>query len=115
MSDAAAKDRAKRDTGKRVRALREHQGFTVAELAERAGVPRQYIYDLEGGVRVSITNVLAAARALDAPTDYLLGLSSERACSRCGAATGVQIVLWEFACGRTRSWCVSCAQAVLQA
>lgn len=64
----------KRAVGRRARAERERQGLTVAEVAERAGMPRQYVYDLEGGVRVSVRNVCGAARALGVTVDYLLGL-----------------------------------------
>ena len=68
----AQKDEEKRATGRRVREAREQARMTVTQLAERAGVPRQYVYDLEGGIRVSVTNVLAVARALNLTTDYLL-------------------------------------------
>src|SRR5215475_246495 len=72
--DDAKREQAKRDTGKRVRRMRESLGLTVSELADRAGVPRQYIYDLEGGLRVSITNIVAAALGLGLSVDYLLGI-----------------------------------------
>jgi transcriptional regulator with XRE-family HTH domain len=71
--DDAKREQAKRDTGKRVRQLREQRGWSVQELAEAAGVPRQYVYDLEGGVRVSITNIVAASIGLNVSVDYLLG------------------------------------------
>ena len=77
------KDQEKRSTGRRVREAREQARLTVTELAERAGVPRQYIYDLEGGIRVSVTNVTAVARALEVSTDHLLGLEAPREVHQC--------------------------------
>jgi transcriptional regulator with XRE-family HTH domain len=65
-----------KQTGDRVAFLRAARGWTVSELAAAAGIPRQYVYDLEDGVRVSVRNVVGAARALDVTTDYLLGLAS---------------------------------------
>ena len=76
---AEDKSALKGEVGKRVRALRLALELTVPKVAELGGVPKQYIYDLEGGVRVSITNIIAAARALGATTDYLLGVGAWKA------------------------------------
>lgn len=62
----------KRATGKRVRLQREMRGLTVTELAERAHLPRQYVYDLEGGLRVTVRNTVAVARAMRLCLDWLL-------------------------------------------
>ena len=72
MLSPEEKDEERRATGRRVRGARERARLSVSELAERAGLPRQYIYDLEGGIRVSVTNVASVSRALHVSTDYLL-------------------------------------------
>ena len=60
---------------KRIRVLRE---MSVADLAERAQIPRSYVYALEAGRRISVWNLRAVAVALRTTTDYLLGLESEK-------------------------------------
>lgn len=70
---AARREALKRATGKRVRLQREMRGLTVTELAERAHhLPRQYVYDLEGGLRVTVRNTVAVARAMRLCLDWLL-------------------------------------------
>lgn len=81
------KEETKRAVGRRARAIRKAMGLSVTEVAERAEVPRQYVYDLEGGIRVSITNVVAVSRALRVSVDYVLGLSEEGPCGRHNGTT----------------------------
>ena len=51
--------------GKRIRALREEMTISQEELADRAGIHRNYISQIEGGKRnVSFYNVVKIARAL---------------------------------------------------
>ena len=75
--DAQRKFEARRAVGRRVSLMRKTLGLTVAELAANAGIPRQYVYDLEGGIRVSVTNVFSVAKAMRVSTDYILGLAAE--------------------------------------
>lgn len=55
------------DLGAQLRELRRARGWTQAELAERAGVSRKFVIDLERGqrVRAELDRVLAVVRALD--------------------------------------------------
>ncbi len=51
--------------GKRIRVLREEMKISQEELADRAGIHRNYISQIEGGKRnVSFYNVVRIARAL---------------------------------------------------
>jgi len=75
--DNQKKFEARRAVGRRVSLMRKTLGLSVAGLAEHAGIPRQYVYDLEGGIRVSVTNVLSVAKAMRVSTDYILGLAEE--------------------------------------
>ena len=75
--DNQKKFEARRAVGRRVSLMRKTLGLSVSELAEQAGIPRQYVYDLEGGIRVSVTNVFAVAKAMRVSTDYILGLAEE--------------------------------------
>lgn len=74
MLTRGEKEAAKQAVGRRVRELRERQGMSPATLAQRAGIPRQYVYDLETGARCSIANVVGVAGVLGVSTDYLLDL-----------------------------------------
>ncbi len=59
--------------GRNVRTQREKQSLTQEELAEKAFVHRTYIGAVERGERnVSLRNIVAIARALDArPADLM--------------------------------------------
>jgi len=51
--------------GKRIRALRDELDISQEELADRAGIHRNYMSQIEGGERnVSFYNVVRIARAL---------------------------------------------------
>jgi transcriptional regulator with XRE-family HTH domain len=59
--------------GKRVRALRKQKGWSLEELAERAGMHVTYLSSVERGYRNPTLNVLAAiASALDVTLSSLL-------------------------------------------
>lgn len=49
--------------GQRLRILRGEQEIGVAELAEKAGVSRQYIYALEAGERKNVSLAIATRLA----------------------------------------------------
>ncbi len=85
MLSPEEKDEERRATGRRVRMARERARLSVSELAERAGLPRQYVYDLEGGIRVSVTNVAAVSRAMGVSMDYLIGIQPGQDAARPGA------------------------------
>jgi DNA-binding XRE family transcriptional regulator len=52
---------------------REHRGLTQQELADRAGISKPYLSQIESGKRQGTVETLAAiARALDVPLDLLV-------------------------------------------
>ena len=55
-----------------VKAWREHRGLTQQELADRAGISKPYLSQIETGKRQGTVETLSAlARALDVPLDAL--------------------------------------------
>lgn len=59
--------------GASVRSLRTDRDLSQLELAGRAGLDRSYLGGVERGTRnVSLTNIVALARALDVPPARLL-------------------------------------------
>ena len=46
--------------GKRLRTLRERQGRTLTEVAERAGISPQYLSEIERGLKEPSSEILAA-------------------------------------------------------
>lgn len=59
--------------GASVRSLRTDRDLSQLELAGRAGLHRSYLGGVERGTRnVSLTNIVALARALDVPPARLL-------------------------------------------
>lgn len=61
-------------TGQVIKETREAQGITQQSLAEKAGLSKGFLSDLENGNRgVSSENLLRIAKALSTTTDYLLG------------------------------------------
>ena len=47
--------------GKRLRTLRERQGRTLTEVAERAGISPQYLSEIERGLKEPSSEMIAAA------------------------------------------------------
>ena len=72
MSEADAHSEDRRAFGRRVRELRLAHGLSQEELAERAGIHRTYISDVERGERnVGLENIKAIAAALEVPAAQL--------------------------------------------
>ena len=65
----------------RIKSLREYQGWSQTELAERSHVGQSYISRLEDGDAPNVAGIILAklARALETSTDYLLGLTDNPA------------------------------------
>lgn len=62
--------------GETVRRLREHEGISQEELADRCGLHRTYVGSVERGERnVSLANIVRLAKALNvAPSSLLDGM-----------------------------------------
>jgi transcriptional regulator with XRE-family HTH domain len=60
--------------GSRIRALRERARIPVAELADKAGITRQYLYLIERGIArdPGVQSIVLIAKELGVSTDYLL-------------------------------------------
>ena len=60
--------------GIRLRQLREERGYSQEELAERAGLHRNYVGGVERGERnVALENIVKLAKALSVPPRDLFG------------------------------------------
>ncbi|MCZ2341474.1 MAG: helix-turn-helix domain-containing protein [Bacteroidales bacterium] len=72
--------------GDRLRQLRQEAGWTLAELAERAGVNLGTIHRIESGHRPNPTweTVVALSAALGVPTDAFLAVGEESTPDRPG-------------------------------
>lgn len=59
--------------GKRILALRKEAGITQRELAEAAGVSREFITVLEAGYKIpTVATLCGIAEKLDVTVDYLI-------------------------------------------
>ena len=59
--------------GDRIRKLRKNRGWTQAEMAERVGIDRSFLADVERGKRnISILNVALIAKGLKVSLAQLL-------------------------------------------
>lgn len=65
--------------GERLKAVREHRGWTQAELAAKAKTPAAMISHFETGVRSSASadTLVKLANALQISIDYLLGRTDD--------------------------------------
>ena len=87
MSDKSAIDLKR--LGQTTRSLRLGKGWSLSELAEKSGVSKAYISDLENGTagKPNIQYVYAVAVALDVTLDEFLGQAAPRPTRK---ATGKQ-------------------------
>lgn len=62
----------------RMRELREARGLSLQELANRAGIAKSHVWQIEQGksANPTIATTVGIARALGVSLDYLAGLSS---------------------------------------
>lgn len=64
--------------GERLKAMRESQGYTQEELAEKAGIPVLQIYRYEHNKTKPDGEIIARiAMSLGISADYLLGITDE--------------------------------------
>jgi len=67
-----SKNSARKTFGRRLRVLREEQGFSQESLAELSGIHRTYVSSIERGERnVGFDNILKIAAALEVPPGSL--------------------------------------------
>ncbi len=70
--------------GREIRRRREAVGWTIEELAERAGLSPNYIGTVENGRRdPSLSTILALAKGLRVPAGELLGGTRELSPAGC--------------------------------
>jgi len=63
----------------RLKKLREEKELSLSELGAKIGVSKHAIFDLEHGRRgTTMDKIYLLSEALDASSDYLLGLSDVR-------------------------------------
>src|SRR5437867_11177156 len=64
--------------GRRVRARRTSMGWTLKEIAERSGISRRFLCDLEAGKgNISVARLADVAEALDVPIVSLMSTDDE--------------------------------------
>src|SRR5512136_2131094 len=67
-------DRFYSDFGKRIRALRQQQGYTQTSLAQKAQISRGYLTQIEAGQRrISLHMACNLAESLSVSVEELLG------------------------------------------
>ena len=64
--------------GERVKALRDQRGLTLQEVADRCGITKSWIWEIEQGRQrnPSVNSAVALSRALGVSLDFLTGLST---------------------------------------
>jgi XRE family transcriptional regulator, master regulator for biofilm formation len=69
--------------GLRIRCLREKKGYSISELAMRAGISKSYLSQIERNLQVnpSLHLLSKLARTLDATLDDLIGVEHEDICN----------------------------------
>jgi XRE family transcriptional regulator, master regulator for biofilm formation len=69
--------------GLRIRSLREKKGYSISELAMRAGISKSYLSQIERNLQVnpSLHLLSKLARTLDATLDDLIGVEHEDICN----------------------------------
>jgi transcriptional regulator with XRE-family HTH domain len=78
MSDAVGEAAHRQAFGLRVRQLRQGSGLSQEALADRAGIHRTYMSDVERGERnVGLDNIYAIARALEVSPAFLFEASKD--------------------------------------
>jgi XRE family transcriptional regulator, master regulator for biofilm formation len=65
--------------GLRIRCLRQKKGYSISELAKRAGISKSYLSQIERNLQVnpSLQLLSKLARSLDATLDDLIGVEQE--------------------------------------
>jgi XRE family transcriptional regulator, master regulator for biofilm formation len=65
--------------GLRIRSLREEKGYSISELAKRAGISKSYLSQIERNLQVnpSLQLLSKLAKTLDASLDDLIGVEHE--------------------------------------
>ena len=58
------------DIGWNIKAVRTLRDLTQAQLAERCGLSREWVYRIEGGADTTASKLLVMAEALDVPVEY---------------------------------------------
>lgn len=77
--------------GHRIRQSREQRGITLAVLAQRAGISKSFLSEVESGTRsIEVTKVIAIARILKIRMDWLFEMSERTVCQQCNGSGFVQ-------------------------
>lgn len=68
MADEIAED----SVGGRIRLVRTKRGWSLEQLAEKAGISKSFLWEVERGSDIGGERLLRVANALDASLDYLM-------------------------------------------
>ena len=67
------------DMGSRIKSARKQQGLTLEVLAEKIGISRNFLWEIEAGRKAPALNTLYnLGMVLGISIDYLLGVSTEK-------------------------------------
>jgi transcriptional regulator with XRE-family HTH domain len=101
-------------TGDRIREIRESLGWTQQVLADKTGLSKGFLSDVENGHRgISSDNLLKIANALGATLDYLAGNEEKSGSPQQRAQVVVPDALSQIAAGE--GWTYSETLQVLEA